>query len=224
MTLLAQPSINCPDRQRREVLQMRDAMQYLLCVQQTRLQQKQATAESILLTVNMVLEAHRLLTLGLINRPGLLREEEAFGGAPGGGRFYYDPPQLLASNLNAVIELYNALLAGLLDEWSAVYTTPKLYNLASFLYVQLATVHPFDDGNGRLARLLVNFVLGAISPFPVPLHIDEVKLPSCYVQALMSSRDLSNPRLTRISSPCDMAALVIEAAWQSWQDALEHLL
>ena len=76
-TLLAQLHIDCPERKRREVLQMRNAMQYLFRVQQTRLQQNQAPAESIMLTVDMVLAAHRLLTLGLMKGPGLLRKEEA---------------------------------------------------------------------------------------------------------------------------------------------------
>ena len=217
-TLLEEGSADLPDRKLREVLQMHTSMTYLEDIREERLRQGASLIESILLTSESVLQAHRKLTVGLIDRPGKLRNEHTYAGTPGGGKFYYDPPQLVSCSLDVIIELYNALLSDLTDEQDSPNFSRKLFNLAALLFVKLVTVHPFEDGNGRLCRLLVNHVLSAVTPFPVPLYVEDgVRSHRTYVSAIMAARDMSDAKLTRIVSPNDLSALSIDSAWQTWR-------
>ena len=84
----------------------------------------------------------------LIQRPGQLREE-SYAGVPGGSKFYYDPPHLIPSGFSTTLELYNAFLSDAADKWDTLRSTTALYKLAALLFVELITIHPFDDGNGR---------------------------------------------------------------------------
>lgn len=219
--LLTEDSADLPEKKRREVLQMHEAMCFLQKVRHDRLQQGETSAESIILTPEVVIEAHTILMAGLIDRPGQLREEASYAGVPSGGKFYYDPPHLIPSSFSTALELYTALLSDLAANWDTVHSTPALYNLAALVFVQLITIHPFDDGNGRMLRLLVNFVLSAITPFPVPLYIEDgIRLRRTYIDAIMDARNLADAALTRINHPEDLSALFIECAWQSWQDLI----
>ena len=86
------------------------------------------------------------------------------------------------------------------------------------------TLHPFDDGNGRLCRLLADHVLSAVFPFPIPALLDgSERRREVWLEALMNARDLSDPKLTRTRAPSDYAALLIECAWLSWRDAWPQL-
>ena len=205
----------------KEVLQMHEAMCFLQKIRLDRLQQGETVAQSILITPETVLKAHTILMKDLIERPGQLREEESYAGVPGGGKFYYDPPHLIPSSFNTTLELYNALLSDVADEWDNLRSITALYKLAALLFVQLITIHPFDDGNGRTLKLLVNFVLSAITPFPVPLYIEDgIRTRRTYVDAIMAARNLSELTLTRVNPPEDLAALFIECGWQSWRELM----
>ena len=119
---------------------MHEAMCFLQKVRLDRLQQSETSAESIILTPEVVIKAHTILTAGLIDRPGQLREEVSFAGVPGGGKFYYDPLHLIPSSFSTSLELYTALLSDLAADWDSVHTA--LYNLAALVFVQLITIHP----------------------------------------------------------------------------------
>ena len=219
--LLTEACSDFPDRKSKEVLQMHEALCFLQKTRLDRLQQGRMLAESILITPEMVLKAHTILMTDLIERPGQLREEDSYAGVPGGGKFYYDPPHLIPSSFNTTLELYNALLSDVADKWDTLHSTTALYNLAALLFVQLITVHPFDDGNGRTLRLLANFVLSAITPFPIPAYVEDgIRTRRTYIDAIMAARNLANVTLTRVNPPEDLAALFIESAWQSWQELM----
>ena len=107
------------------------------------------------------------------------------------------------------------------DKWDTLHSTTALYNLAALLFVQLITVHPFDVGNGRTLRLLANFVLSAITPFPIPAYVEDgIRTHRTYIDAIMAARNLADVMLTRVNPPEDLAALFIESAWQSWQELM----
>lgn len=198
---------------------MREAMCFLQKLRHDSLQQGETAAESIILSPEVVLKAHTILMTGLIDRPGQLRDEYAYAGVPGGGKFYYDPPCLIPCSFSRSIELYTALLSGLASDWDTVHATPALYNLAALVFVQLISIHPFEDGNGRMLRLLTNFVLSAITPFAIPAYIEDgIRSRQTYIDAIMAARNLAEAMLTRVTPPEDLSALFIECAWQSWQE------
>jgi len=49
-----------------------------------------------------------------------------------------------------------------------------LIKLAAWLLYEFLEVHPFADGNGRMARVLVSNILAYFYPVPVPILSEEV--------------------------------------------------
>lgn len=131
----------------------------------------------------------------------------------------------MPSSFQTSLELYNALLCDLAAEWDSLHSTPALYNLAALLFVQLVTIHPFDDGNGngRMLKLLVNVVLSSITPFSVSAYVEDgIRSRRTYIDGIMAACNLTDVKLTWITPPKDLLDLFIECAWQSWQDLI-HL-
>ena len=67
-----------------------------------------------------------------------------------GERFEYASPEETPSLMTDLIEWYRAA------EESSQYSLAELCALFHYRYIR---IHPFEDGNGRIARLLVNFIL-----------------------------------------------------------------
>lgn len=116
------------------------------------------------LSVRLMREMHRRLMAGVRGRdrmPGELRTSQNWIGAPGStietAEFVPPPPDELADLL--------ADWESFAHEESAV---PLLVQNA-LLHYQLETIHPFLDGNGRIGRLLIVFLLVARERLPAPL-------------------------------------------------------
>ena len=67
-----------------------------------------------------------------------------------GERFNYASPEETPALMTDLIRWYQEA------EASGQYTLPELCALFHYRYIR---IHPFEDGNGRIARLLVNFIL-----------------------------------------------------------------
>ena len=112
------------------------------------------------LSLRLIREIHKVLLSkgrGSNKEPGEFRRSQNwFGGTrPGNARYVPPPPEY-------VIECMGALEKFLHDDPVA---TPTLIK-AALAHVQFETIHPFLDGNGRLGRLLITFLLcseGALS-------------------------------------------------------------
>jgi len=116
------------------------------------------------LSVRLMRELHRRLMAGARGRdrmPGELRTSQNWIGAPGStittARFVPPPPEELAD---------------LLTDWeSFAHAEGELPVLVqnALLHYQLETIHPFLDGNGRIGRLLIVFLLVTRGRLPAPL-------------------------------------------------------
>ncbi len=67
-----------------------------------------------------------------------------------GERFEYASPEETSALMNDLITWYRE------EEGSGRYSPVELGALFHFRYIR---IHPFEDGNGRIARLLVNFIM-----------------------------------------------------------------
>lgn len=67
-----------------------------------------------------------------------------------GGRFDYASPEETPSLMYDLIQWYN-------EEEKAGNLSPV--ELAALFHYRYIRIHPFEDGNGRIARLIVNFIL-----------------------------------------------------------------
>jgi len=92
-----------------------------------------------------ILRVHEIIFLGILDNTGSYRNSQVFIE----GSDYTPPLALEVPNLMSD-----------LIKW--LKTNPnelRLIEIAAIFHYKLAAIHPFDDGNGRIARLLMNLLL-----------------------------------------------------------------
>ena len=67
-----------------------------------------------------------------------------------------------------------------------VSTVTEIYNLAFDFHFDLVSIHPFADGNGRVSRLLMNYILLYKKQTPAIIHKEDRQE---YIDALIKSRE-----------------------------------
>jgi fido (protein-threonine AMPylation protein) len=137
------------------------------------------------LSVSFIKELHSLITLhqdaidavdsfGNIGKIRLLKGEfKKMDNNPqrsDGVVFLYCPPLQVDSEMDNLIKIFNNDLQ---DEHILIKT--------AFLHHAFVKIHPFQDGNGRIARLLASFVLIKDKLFPFSLDREE---KTAYIDAL----------------------------------------
>lgn len=115
------------------------------------------------LSLRLIREIHKILLSkgrGSEKEPGQFRRTQNWVGGtrPGNAAFVPPPPERL-------IECLAALEKFLHNEPAR---TPLLIK-AALAHVQFETIHPFLDGNGRLGRLLITFILCAEGALAQPM-------------------------------------------------------
>jgi Fic family protein len=115
------------------------------------------------LSLRLIREIHEILLSkgrGSDKQPGEFRQSQNWigGTRPGTAVFVPPPPELVPDCMSA-LELF-------LHEERA--DLPLLIK-AGLVHVQFETIHPFLDGNGRLGRLLITFLLCAAGALREPI-------------------------------------------------------
>ena len=95
-----------------------------------------------------------------------------------GDRFEYASPEETASLMTDLVDWYNEA------EQEGKLSPVELAALFHYRYIR---IHPFEDGNGRIARLMVNFIL---SRHDYPMIVVRSRKKSEYLEALHQA-DLS---------------------------------
>ena len=91
-----------------------------------------------------------------------------------------------------------AKLSGLCDELNNQRHTLKpenvyeVYRLSFMAHYQLVTIHPWADGNGRMARLLMNYIQVEFGAIPSKINKEQ---KTAYIQALIETRETDNVEL-----------------------------
>ncbi len=109
--------------------------------------------KEIPLSLRLIREIHEKLmshSRGGHKNPGEFRTSQNWigGSRPGNARFVPPPPERLMETLDALEKFIH-------DDSIRL---PALIQ-AALVHVQFETIHPFLDGNGRLGRLLITFIL-----------------------------------------------------------------
>lgn len=115
------------------------------------------------LSLRLIREIHEILmrnSRGSTKQPGEFRTTQNWigGSRPGNAVFVPPPPEYLMECLDNLEKFIH-------DENIAMPTLIK----AALIHVQFETIHPFLDGNGRLGRLLITFLLCAAGLLKKPL-------------------------------------------------------
>lgn len=89
-----------------------------------------------------------------------------------GDRFDYATPEETPTLMTDLVEWYNEA------EQSGKYTPVELAAIFHYRYIR---IHPFEDGNGRIARLMVNYIL---SRHGYPMIVVRSRKKNEYLEAL----------------------------------------
>ena len=92
-----------------------------------------------------------------------------------GDRFEYASPEETPALMTDLVDWYNEA------EQSGKYTPVELAALFHYRYIR---IHPFEDGNGRIARLMVNYILARHG---WPMIVVRSRNKASYVEALHQS-------------------------------------
>lgn len=92
-----------------------------------------------------------------------------------GDRFEYASPEETPALMTDLVEWYNEA------EASGKYSPVELAALFHYRYIR---IHPFEDGNGRIARLLVNYILAR---HDWPMIVVRSRTKQDYLEALHQS-------------------------------------
>jgi Fic family protein len=91
---------------------------------------------------------------------------------PAGTMFYYATPEETPAFMSDLVQWYNDAVVS--NEYSPI-------ELAAIFHYRYIRIHPFEDGNGRIARLLVNFIL---KQHGWPMLVVKTKNKASYLTAL----------------------------------------
>ena len=144
--------------------------------------------EQRLLTLSFIKTLHQALmqhqtTTQAVDSQGTIFETDLIIGdwkrlpnnpSKGGNTYYYCPPEQVVSQMERLLELYHAYVA------EGVHPVV----LSGWLHHRFTQIHPFQDGNGRMARTLATIVLVKYQYFPLVIDRDK---RDAYLSALESA-------------------------------------
>lgn len=152
-------------------------------------------------TIEFIQELHKLIATDLIESPGEFRTKWAGASQE---QYVYLAPQKIEKKLvklcrNVCEEVGN-------EDQSASHQdllVGRIKIVATFL-TEFLQIHPFTNGNGRVGRLLISWLMADISVVPVPLLVNERKR-EIYLECIRDAQ-----RTTPIL-PTNLARLIMES-------------
>ena len=172
-----------------------------------------------LLTVDGICDVHALLLKGLKDDCGKIRITEVCTSWEGSLHFY-PPPDRVESQFFSVVDQHNIHMESIQKMTLGDEKILFLFKSAAWLLFAFVDTHPFTDGNGRMCRLLANYVLSLMMPFPVALYHSKHKERSArndYLNAIVECRKSSEKH------PSRLCAMLIEGAWMGWRSFYSNL-
>lgn len=174
------------------------------------------TSQTGMITLRQLCDLHRAMMAKLHPDAGQLRSSEVFTRLSADSFHFYPPPAAAEMRLYGIIDHHNIHMEAYSLSKNDKSMTDKftfLIKESSWLLFNFVDTHPFADGNGRMCRLLANYVLSILLPFPVHLcgNRDE------YLSAIARCR--RNPK----EGPRDLAAMLIEGALQGYKHLFQTL-
>jgi Fic family protein len=103
---------------------------------------------------------------------GRFKERENNPTREDGTTILYCPPEHVEAEMDKLIEIYNNLCEQVVN--------PLI--IATWVHHAFTTIHPFQDGNGRVVRLIASLILIKSNFFPITVLREEAKVK--YIQAL----------------------------------------
>ena len=153
---------------------------------------------------DLIKQTHQIMMQGLENEQGMKINAGA----------YRKITVFAGSHVFPSHDCVPAAMARIVKEYNEKFSQPHdRYELASWLYLSIVSLHPFEDGNGRTGRLLWCYSLMRDGqPFPTVLTSGHKRSQKHLLLCLKQDRDLfmtNNPHLT---------TLTVVSVNQAWED------
>ena len=97
-------------------------------------------------------------------------------------------------NFQKVEGMVKALCEDLEKKINKVNTAPEIYDMAFDFHFDLVSIHPFADGNGRVSRLIMNYLLMYQGETPAIIHKEDRQE---YIDSLKESRETESSQPMR---------------------------
>ena len=159
------------------------------------------------LTVDIIKDTHRVMMRGLYNEQRLpVANGEYRQSSVHAGLHLFPSHKCIPPAMTRIVEEYNQKVSS---------TDHDPYELASWLHFEVVSLHPFEDGNGRLCRLLWCYSLMKDGlPFPAVLTSGHKKSQRHLVKCLQIDRDCFYSRHPHMTA---LTVVSVSLAWRQFQ-------
>lgn len=185
------------------------AWQYLL----ERVQNTERPMDRGLLETGLVCDTHRAMFQKnpfpmYMTPPGALSSRPRYCDLHGRARHWYPVPNDMSEALASLLDSYNARYDSCRDGYDT-----EFFRTCTWLLCRFLTLHPFADGNGRMAQLLCSYAMIQHHPFPVPVCYEYDYLPT-----LLDAQSSGN-----VDALAACVARSVCRAWRTFDDFLRCL-
>jgi Fic family protein len=97
-------------------------------------------------------------------------------------------------NFKKVPEMVKQFCTEINTRLTLVHSLKEIYTLGFDAHLNLATIHPWGDGNGRMARLIMNYIQFYHQQIPSKIFRED---KAEYILSLRTSQDSDNPEAFR---------------------------
>ena len=163
-----------------------------------------------LLETSLVCDTHRVMFHKTsfpngTTSPGQLSHRPRYCNLRGGVRHWYPVPDDMSEALGSLLDRFNARYDSCRDMYDLA-----LFRTCAWLISHFLALHPFADGNGRLAQILCSYVLAEHQPFPVPVCDADH-----YLSSLLKAQSTGNVDA--------LAACVAQSSCHGWKKFIDFL-
>ncbi|VDI27753.1 Hypothetical predicted protein [Mytilus galloprovincialis] len=189
-----------------------------------------------------VQECHRVLMKDLLDetrtQPGRFSVLPRSANFDGNDYLYptYATEEIAYQAVDTLILEYNKMVRQI-SHYNHDLKIERLIKCASVFLFGFLSIHPFSDGNGRLARLLCSHCLAVFCPFQTSIHNSfSHSARSDYVRAIVNDRQpisayqiqykedaVKETGLVLEQSPIELCSVVIESNWFTWRQFLHKI-
>lgn len=165
-------------------------------------------------TVELANRIHQIICAGLVDKPGSFRRSDA---KPAGEDFAYLSYGEIPREIKKLFENTRREIVGC-TEIPRSQKIEKLIKIGSQFLNTFLYIHPYSNGNGRTARILVSYLMSSISI--VPVSLTEGTRQEIYLQCLQEIH--ANGRIDH--PPVALATLLLERVFYSLEFYYKYLL
>lgn len=163
-----------------------------------------------LLETSLVCDTHRAMFENSsfptgMTPPGELSDRPRYSDLEGRTRHWYPVPKDMGEALASLLDSYNTRYDSCRGRYDA-----ELFRTCAWFLCHFLALHPFADGNGRMAQLLCSYAMAQHHPFPVPVCDENDYLPS-----LLEAQSTGN-----LDALATCVASSVCRAWQIFDDFL----